>query len=180
MCLGHIAALGDAGLWAVAPPAADIWRMPKGFSEALFGQTSDAPERALRALRFLLEQGLVCKAAVVTDGPATYPLWLFNPAYRESLRADFGINAGLAHDCYSLVGESHKRPIARALGEISRREHTDVYFCVARSNPVVRTVLLPRLHAPTPMNLDGLREVSESTAAISARVAALTEIGRAA
>jgi hypothetical protein len=149
VCLGQVAAFGDAGIWAVAPPTADVWQTPKGFPEILFGQTPDAPERARRGLRFLLEYGLACKAAVVIDGSESYPLWLFNPAYRESLRAEFGINAGLAHDFYSLVGDSHKRPISRALNQNRRHECTGVYFCVARSTPAVRTVLVPRLHAPT-------------------------------
>lgn len=172
--LGYYGREGDIDLWLVALPEDHTWTMPHRLCEALFGDATELTrERFWRALWCLLGCGAVCKVAVVSNGRDNYPLWVFSPAYRKSLE-ELGIKPDLADSIYRLASDAgydaDNYLIIDATSEDREPEGTGLFFCVGK-DPKVRTLLIPRLHAPTPVNLDGLREIAAITGALALKVA---------
>lgn len=160
-------------VWLVAAPDEDDWRMPSNFTSRLFGaDTAENAERVGAGLRCLRRCGAVCKVAVVTDGNSFYPLWVFSPGYRESL-AELGVRADLADAIHRFAGDAgfdaDNRLFIEATSSDMDEHGTGFFFCVGR-DPVVHTLLVPRLHAPTPQNLDALNEVARITSELAKRV----------
>jgi hypothetical protein len=99
-------------------------------------------------------------------------LWVFNPAYRRSLD-ELGINASLARAFQEIswrAGDDEAAQLYVASNsDDCGRDGTGVFYCVGR-NPEVFTLLTPRVHAPTPQNLDGLVEAARITEELIARI----------
>lgn len=183
--LGHIASVSGHQIWAGSPNNSETWRMSKALQTAFFGDDGEHDiDRVWRALWLLLNDGLVCKVAIVAHQGSSYPLWVFNPAYRSSLAEQFGIHTGLADDMYRLAADADADPdngLIIAATEEGRSEHgTGVYFCIAGSRPSVFTVLCPRIHAPTPVNMDQLAEVALITRDWARRIRRLRSTAKAA
>lgn len=152
--------------------------LPAQLHANLFVEGANADvERIWRALWFLLGSGTVCKVAVVGDGSRNYPLWVFNPTYRGSLAVRHGLRADLAKQMHSLAGDIGADPdnaLTIAATDPNREtEGTGIYYCAAKSQPVVRTLLVPRLHAPTPNNMDGIQEMARITSLWTATISKL-------
>lgn len=179
--LGYAGQAGPLKVWLVALPKDDEWTMPYRLVENLFGSATDEnKERFWPALWLLLNSGLVCKVAVVANGRETYPLWAFGPSFRDAL-AERGIHGDLAAQIQLLACQVGFDPdnylIREATGEDRGSGGTGLFFCIG-NNPVVRTLLVPRLHAPTAVNNDGLDEVAKITASLRRRINAQRSAAR--
>jgi hypothetical protein len=171
--LGHCGREGQLDIWLVAPPEGGGWYMPHGLTAALFGVDTPAnDQRVWRALWCLLRCGAACKVAVVSNERDSYPLWVFSAGYRESL-AELGIHGDLADAIHRLAGDAgfdaDNRLFIEATSSEMDEQGTGLFFCVGR-DPVVHTLIVPRLHAPTPQNLDALTEVARVTSDLAKRV----------
>jgi hypothetical protein len=135
----------------------------------LGGDESTAWDRFWPSINLLESEGFLCRVAMVRRGRESYPLWVYSPAYREAL-ADLGLNAGLADDFYRLAGnaglDADNYLIRAATGDDRERSGTGLFICatLTKRAPVIETVFAPRLHAATPANLDGLRDMARRTA----------------
>ncbi|MGH8443948.1 MAG: hypothetical protein ACREVL_01720, partial [Solimonas sp.] len=158
----------EQDVWGVAPPLNGSWLMPRGLPGRTFG--GDAPKAEARvtpALDCLLALDLVCRVAVVSYGSESYPLWIFSPAYRDALAEAFGLRGDIADGIYRLASENGADPnldlMAAVAGSSGTGPGTGLWFCLSPSTPQVYTLLAPRLHAPTPRNVDGLIEQARMT-----------------
>jgi hypothetical protein len=79
--------------------------------------------------------------------------------------------AMLIHNAACATGHDPDNLVMRYAVEDMERQGSDLYFCVAKKKPIVRGVLAPRLHAPTPINLEGLEEAGGATVEIKRAVA---------
>jgi hypothetical protein len=154
--LDRVGGVDNKTLWLVAPPEAATWKFSKRV-EALIGA-----ERAAPALDLLIDVGFVCQVAIVADGRKCYPLWLFNPGYRNSL-AELGVITNLAAGIHKLAldlgVEAARDIVVEAVNLEAGSFGTGLFYCVSKRTPTVRSLLAPRLHAPTAQNLDGLQEM---------------------
>lgn len=163
--LGHYGDMGGATLWLAG--ATETWRAWPRVMTSLFGEDEDrAKERFWPALWCLIDLGLLVTVISVqlNDGRA-YPLWVGSPGYRKSL--DFhGVVPDLAihiHNAACATGYDPDNHVMRFAVEDMERQGSGLFFCVAKKKPVVRGVLMPRLHAPTPINQEGLQEAATDT-----------------
>lgn len=163
--LGHHGDMGGVNLWLAG--AMDAWRAWPRVIKSLFGEEGE--ERFWPALWCLRDLGLLVTVVSVQvhDGRA-YPLWVGNPGYREALGGN-GVVANLAmliHNAAAATGYDPDSRVMRYAIEDLDRQGSDLYFCVSKKKPIVRGVLVPRFHAPTPVNLDGLKEAAITTSEI--------------
>jgi hypothetical protein len=176
--LGVVESIDRFDLWLVSPPEDGTWWMSKR-TASLFGDKA----RAWSALWLLLEHGFACKVAIVSVGRENYPMWVFNAAYRESLRK-LGIVPDLADEMHRLACDAGADPdnwlIRQTTSDDLGPEGTGVFFCASSGEPTVRTILVPRIHAPTPLNMDGLANMAAVTKNWSSRVRQLRRIAKAA
>jgi hypothetical protein len=155
-------------LWAVSPPQEDAWKFPQRQQMDVFDSISGPNHgRIAKALWCLLATSTVCKVAVVSHSGGNYPLWVFSPGYRETL-TEIGLAPDLAKQFHALALATGADADAMLIIEATREDRescgTGVFYCATRDGiPTVRTVLVPRVHAPTPNNLDGLREMAVIT-----------------
>lgn len=155
-------------LWTVAPPVEETWKFPLRQQSDLFDSVSDPNHaRVANALWCLLATSTVCKVAVVSHSGGNYPLWVFSPGYRETL-AELGLAPDLAKQFHALALATDADADGMLIIEATREDResygTGVFYCATKTGmPVVRTVLVPRVHAPTPNNLDGLMEMAVIT-----------------
>lgn len=179
--LGYVGQQGPLHVWLVALPKHDEWTVPQRLFQSLFGVTDDLTKaRFWPALWLLINSGLVCKVAVVANGRETYPLWAFGKSFREAL-AERGIHGDLAAHVQSLANQvgfdADNYLIREATIEDREAEGTGLFFCIGK-DPVVRTLLVPRLHAPTAVNNDGLDEVAKITTSLRKRIDAQRQAAR--
>lgn len=155
-------------LWTVAPPVEDTWKFPQRQQTELFDAVSDPNHaRVAKALWCLLATSTVCKVAVVSHSGGNYPLWVFSPGYRETL-TELGLAPDLAKQFHALALATEADADGMLIIEATRGDResygTGVFYCATKSGqPTVRTVLVPRVHAPIPNNLDGLTEMAVIT-----------------
>lgn len=166
--LGQVGTVGDYQIWAVAMQSDDEWCLPRALASGFDSSNSNDVSERIWATFFLLQrEGLVGKVAVVSGGRTAYPLWVYGPAFRESLAEQFGISPDLASDIYRLAGQCDGDPDNMLIRSATSGDMTEfgtgVYFCLGRAQPTVRTLVVPRLTAPTPQNLDELHEVARVT-----------------
>lgn len=133
--------------------------------EAATGGRTDAhAERFWRVLRALCGEGFLYRAAIVSDGRGRlrYPLWIFGASHRERMER-IGIR-GRASE-WLKIAKRQCWDQAQCLSESLAGEDGDKecgLFVVASdsaANPIVRTVYVPTLLAPTPDNMEGLAAV---------------------
>lgn len=163
--LGYQGDVANLPLWLVGEPTDGTWTAPKAAMALLFGDDEQsASNRFWAALWCLKRLSLVIPVVSVQTGGRAYPLWVYNVAYRDSLR-ELGVVPDLGTETQRAANDSGLDPdnylIRYAIDEMDR-SGTGLFYCVG-SNPVVRTVVLPRLHAPTPVNLDGIEEAAVVT-----------------
>jgi hypothetical protein len=171
--LGHYGEMGGANLWLAG--ATDTWRAWPRVMTSLFGKDEETAQgRFWPALWCLKDLGLlITVVSVQLPGGRAYPLWVANPGYREAL-GTYGVVPNLAmliHNAACATGHDPDNLVMRYAVEDMERQGSDLYFCVAKKKPIVRGVLAPRLHAPTPINLEGLEEAGGATVEIKRAVA---------
>lgn len=160
--LGHQGDMAGVPLWLVAETQDGTWYTPTKVMRFLYGDDeSRASERFWNAWGCLNASGLALTIVSVQTGDRAYPLWVYSKAYRESLKEhgiipDLGREAQLAACATGL--DPDNMVIRYAVDECDRRG-TGLFYCVG-TKPTVRTLVVPRLHAPTPNNLDGLKEAA--------------------
>jgi hypothetical protein len=111
---------------------------------------------------------------VVTTGNEQYPLWVFNRTLRDSLSEHHGIHADIAVQVHRLALSAGFDPdnllVRAAVGDDRESLGTGLFFCVGQEVSGVHTLLIPMFHAPTPINMDGLKEVAVTTQGIAAMI----------
>lgn len=178
--LGLQGMVGTLSLWLVGKP--DDWTVPKTVIAALFGQADDAATaRFWAALWCLRDLRQVVDVVSVQTGGRAYPLWVYSVAYRDSLRL-MGITPDIGKEAQLAACDSGLDPdnnvIRYAIDELDR-DGSGLFYCVG-ANPTVRTVIVPRLHAPTPVNMDGLTEAGTVTKQIWRQLRQARRLERAA
>lgn len=171
--LGHVGDIGDYSVWLIAQPLGDdaMWNTPSRVITKLYGSDLEAAKARFWAAMFCLRHlDLVVDVLAVKSKNWSYPLWIFSPAYRQALEAEFGHVGDLGDQIHRSAGNAGFDPdnyiIQAATSGDLDEAGTGIFFCVGASvSPM--TVLAPRLHAPTPTNLDGIRAAAEVTAEIS-------------
>lgn len=180
--LGMQGTVAGLTLWLVAENEDDTWRTPLTVMTSLFGADEEvAKARFWPAWWCLRKSGLTVPVIAVHAGGRAYPLWVYSAAYRESLR-EHGIVPDLAKEAQLAACDSGLDPdnlvIRYAVDELERAG-SGLFYCFG-VKPTVRTVIAPRLHAPTPVNLDGLTEAATVTKDIWRRIRAARRAERAA
>lgn len=168
--LGEGVGTSNVRIWTVGAPTTSMWFIPTRTVMEVFGDAGEETRaRLLSALMCLIGTESVCKVTVVSSEEGNYPLWVASPGYRETLARNdvHGDLAAHFHNLAMATGDDADNWLmiecVRAKDDIGP-EGTGIYFCGSRGGDVaVRTLLLPRFHAPTPINLDGLREMSVIT-----------------
>lgn len=164
--LGYRGDVGNLSMWLVGEPeeGKGQWTAPRTVILSLFGPDLElARERFWIALRCLQESGLTVRVLTIQQKNLSYPLWIFSPEYRTHLSSHFGRIGDLAMDVHRVAGgtdvDYDNLIIRYATGETGDLGSygTGVFFCLG-SDPRPYLVIAPRLHAPTPINLDGIRE----------------------
>lgn len=170
--LGYQGDMAGTNLWLVAEDEDRTWYAPPSVMRSLYGEDADqAMARFWAAWWCLKDSGLVLEVVSVQTRGRAYPLWVFSPPYRESLKAH-GITADLGREAQLAACATGLDPdnlVIRYAVDECNRQGTGLFYCVG-AKPIVRTVVVPRLHAPTPMNLDGLKEAAAVTKEISRKI----------
>lgn len=173
--LGYQGDVGALQLWLVSEREEEAWRVPRQVVAGLFGSDSeDNMARFWRAWDCLIQAGSLVTVVSVQSGGRAYPLWVYSKGYRQSLAEQHGIVADLGREAQLAACSSGLDPdnlvIRYAVDEMGRAG-SGLFYCFGKS-PKVRTVVAPRLHAPTPINLDGLKEAATVTRSISREIRA--------
>ncbi|WP_198526488.1 hypothetical protein [Xanthomonas sp. SHU 166] len=179
--LGYQGDVGALQLWLVAEREGEPWRVPIRVVAGLFGNDSEASiGRFWKAWECLIQAGCLVTVLSVQSGDRAYPLWVYSKAYRESLAESHGIVSDLGREAQLAACASGLDPdnlvIRYAVDEMGG-VGSGLFYCFGKS-PKVRTIVAPRLHAPTPINLDGLREASAVTRNISREIRAARRADR--
>jgi hypothetical protein len=165
--LGHVGSIGAHDIWLIAEHDGEdqSWAVPTRVIETLFGNSQEvAKGRFWAAFRCLRQLDLLVDVLAIQTTSWSYPLWIFSAAYRDAMRAEFGQLGDLGAEIHKYAGAAGLDPdnyiIQLATDyDATDRQGTGIFFCVgAGVTPYL--VLAPRLHAPTPTNLDGIREVA--------------------
>lgn len=173
-------------LWLMAPPQEERWWMPAGFTKELFGETSEeAKERAFAAHWLLLSLGISVPVAIVTNRRDGYPLWVFSRGYRGVLES-MGVTPNLAKYTQALANNTGIDPDGWIIREglscasLGLVEGTGLFYCLAGRGgaPSITTVVVPRLHAPTPNNLAGLESAARVTTQLRVELQRLCKAAR--
>jgi hypothetical protein len=166
--LGHYGEVDGLDFWLMRDAGDGLQLGKRNVAAVLFGGDDAGVKRFQAAFTLLLEQGMLCRVAIVEAGGSTYPLWVFSDAYREGLRR-CGITADLGHSTYNAADRAGLDPnhliVTAAFSSGREAKGTGLFFVVTKRGelPTVRTVFAPTVHAPSPMNLEGLREVDIRT-----------------
>lgn len=133
-------------------------------TQSLFGTGEATGARFRDACKLLLDLGMLCRIAIVNSGRTKYPLWIFSGIYREALRRA-GVTSDLGRLIYNAADAEGFDPdnhiIRNATNADAPARGTDLFFVVGIGDqvPTVKTIFAPLFHAPTPLNLEGLREI---------------------
>lgn len=166
--LGYYGHAGGLDFWLMRDAGEGLQLGRRNAAATLFGAGNAADKRIRAAFSLLLDQGMLCRVAMVETGGATYPLWVSSRAYREGLRRE-GITPDLGRFMYNAADRARLDPDNIIISEAVRCDRdvdgTGLFFVATKADdvPIVRTVFAPVVHAPTPMNLEGLREVNSRT-----------------
>lgn len=179
--LGYQGDVGALQLWLVSEKDEDAWRVPRQVVASLLG--SDSEENIVRFWRAwdcLIQAGSLVTVVSVQSGGRAYPLWVYSRGYRQSLVEHHGIVADLGREAQLAACASGLDPdnlvIRYALDDLGG-SGSGLFYCFGKS-PKVRTIVAPRLHAPTPLNLDGLKEAAAVTRNISREIRAARRADR--
>jgi hypothetical protein len=177
--LGLQGYVADVALSLVGEP--DSWFVSPSIMQELYGDGEAGKARFWLALWGLVDLHVVVPVVSVQSRGRAYPLWIYNVAYRDSLRAhgivpDLGREMQLAACASGLDPDNYV--IRYAIDELDRKG-SGLFFC-AGDAPKVRTVLAPRLHAPTPINLDGMEEAARTTRSVQRQIRAARRVDKAA
>lgn len=163
--LGLQGKVGGLELWLVAEPQTETWHVSPEVIADLFGAAED---RFWDAWWCLLASGSIVPVISVQTKRTTYPLWIYSKGYRQTLAENHGVVADLGREAHLAACSSGLDPdnlvMRYAVDEMDRRG-SGLFYCFG-SPPKVLTVVVPRLHAPTPINLDGLQEAAAVTKGI--------------
>lgn len=166
--LGHYGHVDGLDFWLMRDAGVGLQLGKRNVAAALFGAGDAGVNRFQAAFTLLLERGMLCRVAIVEAGGTTYPLWVFSEAYREGLRRN-NITSDLGHSTYNAADRAGLDPnhliVSAAISGNREARGTGLFFVVTKRGelPTVRTVYAPTVHAPTPMNMEGLREVDART-----------------
>ncbi len=168
--LGYQGHVGDLPLWLVAESQDATWQVPAKVVSQLFGpDPTTGQARFWAAWRCLLATRSVVPVISVQTRGRVYPLWIYSPAYRDYLSREHEIVPDLGRETQlaacSTGHDPDNRVIRYAVDEMNGTG-SGLFYCVGK-DPIVRTVIVPRLHAPTANNLDGLTEAAAVTRDIS-------------
>lgn len=172
--LGCVGDMGGMPLWLVAVDEDNTWHAPQSVMAELYGSDRKAAEeRFWNALWCLKNSSLIVEVVSVQTGGRAYPLWVYSSRYRDSLK-DHGIVPDLGRETQLAACATGLDPDNRVIQyavDDCDRQGTGIFFA-AGAKPVVRTVVAPRLHAPTILNLDGLKEAADLTRSIQRKIKA--------
>lgn len=160
--LGHIGQAGRRHYWLTREADADSGSW-EAIEAATGGREEPHAERFWRALRELCRQGLLYRIAIVSDARdrLRYPLWIFGDSHRGRMES-LGI-VGLAPALHREATRAGCEE-AEALAAMVVMEGDDSGLFIAASDtaapPIIRTVYVPTLLAPTPDNVAGLDAVA--------------------
>jgi hypothetical protein len=174
--LGHAGSAMGLHFWLLREEP-DGPRFSRGRNaETIYGDNENVMERFWAAHDLLVDIGMICRVVIVETCGTTYPLWIFSPAYREALKGT-GIAGDLARIIYNAACRAGFDPdnmiIREATGDNRESWGTGLFFVatVDCGMPIVRTIYAPTFHAPTPMNMAGLKEMADRTADWQSRLA---------
>ncbi|SEO74253.1 hypothetical protein SAMN02800692_1844 [Luteibacter sp. UNC138MFCol5.1] len=158
-------------IWLVKAPS-DDWKCSTYVASSMYPGSDDPMRKLSRALAFLVEIGAITRLAVASMGDTSYPLWYFNPNTRRLLDESFGINTRFARDLHALAcqtGIDADNLLMRSAVEDDNPRGTGLFYCLTESggHPSVRTLIIPRVYAPTPDNIEGLVYTAETTSHMS-------------
>lgn len=165
--LGYVGAHGGLNFWLIAQDPHGHPISTHAIAAKLYGDVDGAMGRFWAAHALLIEIGMLTRVLLV-EGSEPWPLWIGSPAYREALIAS-GVDGDLAHRIYQVADRARLDPdnevIQHANAEKGQRGGNGLYFVVSTTDrtPVVKTIYTPTFHAPTPNNLDGLKEMGIRT-----------------
>lgn len=165
--LGYAGEHNGLNFWLIAEDPNGRPVSTPGIAAKLYGQVDDAVSRFWAAHALLLQIGMLSRVLLV-EGREPWPLWVGSPAYREGIIGSH-VDGDLAHSIYQAVDrariDSDNAIIQQAIAEKKRKGGTGTYFVVTTTpdTPVVKTIYCPTFHAPTPNNLDGLKEMGIRT-----------------
>jgi len=163
--LGHLGVDQGVHYWLAAPAGkrAASWSAIELLTGA---STEECSRRYWLALETLLAQGHLFRVAIVSDARDRlhYPLHVFGEGHRSRL-AEVGV-MGVSRELAKRA-QCAGIDMAEARFESDGSILPDVYTVATRSEspPVLRTVYVPTLTAPTPENLAGLERVATLCAA---------------
>lgn len=164
--LGHQGREAGFDFWLSEEPTDSAWYVSKEAGE-LFEEDAS---RVVGAVEALLSKTALVRVAYC-HGQPSYPLWVFSPGYRDSL-AELGINAELAKLAQRSANRNYidadNRLISEASG-LAGTSGTGLFYSVSKAGKgaQVYTLVTPRLHAPTPRNMDELEEARRVTQSIA-------------
>ena len=168
--LGFQEKLGDFDIWMIASPEHDQrWSASLKLMHSLFGAEGvDGSQRFWPAFFCLRNLGLLVQVLCIRTGNVGYPLWIFSESYREALEKAFGPVGNLGKALQRVAERCYLDPDNNIIREAIEADGdgTGIFFCYGAS-PRPYLVVAPRLHAPTPINLDGITEVATHNAEVT-------------
>jgi hypothetical protein len=172
--LGKAEAAGGAEIWLVSPPEDDRWTCLAKAADSILGHGDEPTRRMWAALRFLLDNHLLSKVAVVEHDSGRYPLWYFGHAARDGYKARFNVETDLAAKVANMACRTGVDPDNLVMRKaVEEGCGTNLYYCLrvgTRCPLKVYTVVCPVFYAPTPNNLSDLEHVARTCIEIVSRL----------
>lgn len=163
--LGRISRVGNQFLWCAHLRRPIDWKLADSTGKQVLGGTG-TPVRVKRAIDCLVAKGLLTPVIVVKVPREVFPIWISGDTYADSLGQTYGIIPDLTR---------HATKLAKHLGVLLKDEADDLfrdhesrygsgfYYALAEAEARFLVTLVPKLYAPTPRNLDGLKELAAIT-----------------
>lgn len=135
--------------------------------EAATGGRTDAhAERFWAGLSAVTRRGLLCRIAIVSDARRRllYPLWVYGESHRTRIE-QLGIAGDLARKFHRQATGAGFEPASDLASDAMMNGETGVFVCATptANAPIIRTVYVPTLVAPTPDNMAGMDAVADLT-----------------
>ena len=160
--LGLIGSTKGRHYWLVMEADSNTATWP-AIEAATGGRTDSHVQRFWAGLSAVTRRGLLCRIAIVSDarGRLLYPLWVYGDSHRTRLE-QLGIAGDLARKFHRVATRAGFEP-ASVLASEAMSGETGVFVCATptASAPIIRTVYVPTLVAPTPDNMAGMADVAE-------------------